>query len=501
MPDRATMLPDLGADGLTAYDDRGRERSALLVDEMDFAIVDQLRARVANRLATDESAQFTRLDVDGKVEFTRTLVIEELQEFVLHRQMLGQPVPTERLEDELVEAVVAATGGLGRLEPLLKRTDVEDVFFNGTANTVLHLSDGRKVEGPAIASSDEDLVALLQGLSTSMGDGAVRELSPAKPLLALRLKSLGDLGGRMSAAIDVTPHPAGTIRVHRHTDCDLDTLAELGMIDSPLRAFCRALVRSGAKVCISGGTGFGKTTFLRALASEIPLDKMIVTIEDDRELGVHAVPKRDEQGRVVRDRHGRPIPRRPPSLVRAYEARPANSEGSGAVTMADLSHQALRDSPDVLIVGETRGGEVVQLLDAATSGIAGVMCTIHAASAFTVFERIVQLVRKAQPPLPADYALRACTSLDVIIHLQRNRAHQRFVTEIIEVATGPLNEDGYPRYERIFAPGPDGRAVPTGRALSADLASRLEDVGFDRAWLQPGQSDWAVDAADEGDWP
>jgi hypothetical protein len=120
--DRATALPATLA-GQPAT-------RAMLVDVVDF---DELRARVANRLATDESARFARLDLEGKEQFTRALAIEELQAYVLHRQMLGQPVPTERVEDEIIDAVVAATGGLGRLEPLLRRPDVEDIFFNGTA--------------------------------------------------------------------------------------------------------------------------------------------------------------------------------------------------------------------------------------------------------------------------------------------------------------------------------------------------------------------------------
>ena len=208
---------------------------------------------------------------------------------------------------------------------------------------------------------------------------------------------------------------------------------------------------------------------------------MIVTIEDDRELGLHVLHRKDTRGRVVRDAQGRPVPRRPAALVRAYEARPANSEGRGEVTMDALGRQALRDSPDVIIFGEARGGEVVQLLEGVTNGVGGVMFTLHAESAQGVFDRVVQLVRKAQPPLPADYALAAMTFLDVIVGVRRDRWHRRYVSEVIEVLSGPLGENGYPRFQRLFAPGPDGRATPTGHRLSPALAARLEDVGFDRA--------------------
>ena len=240
----------------------------------------------------------------------------------MHRQSLGLPVPTEQVEDALVDATVSATAGLGRLEPLLRRTDVEDIFYNGSAPTVLRLADGRMVQGPAIGSSDEEVVALMRQVSSALG-GAAREFSPAQPLLAVRLKAVGDLGARLSAAIDVTPHPAGTIRIHRHADADLDELVAMGMIDSPLRAFLRAVVLAAGKVAVAGGTGFGKTTVLRALAAEIPVDRMIVTIEDDRELGLHVLQRKDAHGRVVRDDAGRSMPRRPAALVRAYESAPA----------------------------------------------------------------------------------------------------------------------------------------------------------------------------------
>jgi hypothetical protein len=89
------------------------------------------------------------------------------------------------------------------------------------------------------------------------------------------------------------------------------------------------------------------------------------------------------------------------------------------------------------------------------------------------------------------------TFVDVIVAVRRDRRHRRFVCEVIEVASGPLGENGYPRFQRVFAPGPDGRAVPTGHHLSPALAARLEDVGFDLSWLRPEQSDWP----DWPDWP
>ncbi len=450
----------------------------------------EVQQRVAARLSSD-GARYANLSADAKRLRTQTLVYEELESWVAHRAQVGLSILTDSDEDDLVAAVLAALGGLGPLEPLLHRTDIEDIFFNGTHPTMLRLAGGEMVEGPPLAGSDAQLTQLLQSMAASpLDDSAGREFSVSRPLLQLRMKSVGLLGARMSAAMDVTPHPAGTIRVHRHVETSLPQLKDMGMIDEALRVFLTAVVLVGGKIMVSGATGVGKTVLLRALCRAIPLDKMIVTVEDDRELGLHVVPARGPDGQVQYQSDGSVRLLRPPSLVRTYEARPANSEGRGRITMGDLNRQALRDSPDVLIVGETRGDDVVFFLDAASNGIAGVMGTIHSVSARGVFDRLVQMVRMANPPLPGDFALMASTALDVIVHVKRDRFHGRFVTEVVQVVTGQLGEQGYPVTEQLFHARPDGRAVPVGRKPTPELADRLSEVGFDLAWLNPGTSTW-----------
>ena len=384
------------------------------VGQTGFAdAVTELQQRVAARLSAD-GARYAGLDALGKRLRSEGLVVEELESWVSHRAQIGLSVLTDADEDALVASVLAALGGYGPLEPLLARDDVEDIYFNGTAPTVLRLAGGRKVLGPPLAATDTQLQQMLQMLAGSgLDDSAGREFSTSRPLLQLRLKSVGLLGARMSAARDVTPHPSGTIRIHRHMEISLAQVHEqLGMIDEPLQQLLTATVLTGGKILVSGATGAGKTVLLRALCRAIPLDKMIVTVEDDRELGVHVVPYRDGHGQVVYEPDGSLRLLRPAALVRSYEARPANAEGRGEMTMGDLNRQALRDSPDVLVVGETRGADVVWFLDAASNGVANVMGTLHAESARVVFDRIVQLVRRADPPLPADFALMASTSLD-----------------------------------------------------------------------------------------
>jgi Flp pilus assembly CpaF family ATPase len=457
---------------------------------VDFAAHQELRDRVSTRLTAEGGASFEALDASTQRLRKRTVAMEELQSWVLHRTSVGLAAPTLQDEDALIEAVLASLGGLGRLEPLLLRPDVEDIFFHGTAPVMLRLQDGRKIQADPIAGSNQELRNLLQALGTSLGDGASREFSDARPLLALRLKAVGDLGARLSAATDVTPDPAGTIRIHRHAEADLDRAYTLRMIDAPLRAFLRAAVLAGLKVGIVGAMGHGKTFLLRAMCSEIPLDKMIITVEDERELGLHVLPARDAQGRVIRAADGTVVPRRHPALVRPYEARPANSEGFGQITQSELLYHALRDSADVLVLGESRGGEIQYLLDAATNGTAGVMGTWHANSAGEVFDRIVQMVLKAQPPLPVEWALRASTALDLVVFVNRNRQHERFVGEILEVHSGQLGERGLPVVGHLFGPRFDGRAVPTGHRPTDRVLEKLEEFGFSAAWLSASQSDW-----------
>jgi len=486
----ATIAPLWGTAGPTTAPPAPSPTPSFGADAGFGEAVTELQQRVATRLSAD-GTRYAGLDGVGKRLRTQALVNEELESWVTHRAQVGLSVLSAEEEDELVAAVQAALGGLGPLEPLLARTDIEDIYFSGSAPTMLRLADGSKVPGPRLGTSDAKVRQLIQSLAASpLDDSAGREFSVSRPLLQLRMRSVGLLGARLSAATDVTPHPSGTVRVHRHMETSLEQLLDLAMIDEALLAFLTAVVLGGGKIMVSGATGVGKTVLLRALCRSIPLDQMVVTVEDDRELGLHVVPERGRDGQAVLEPDGSVRLLRPQALVRSYEARAANAEGRGQVTMGDLLNQSLRDSPDVIVVGETRGADVVHLLDAASNGVAGVMCTIHAVSARGVFDRVVQMVRKADPPLPADFALMASTSLDVIVHVARNRAYERFVTEVVQVHSGQLGETGYPVTEQLFAPRGDGRAVPTGHKPTPEFAQRLLDVGFDLNWLGPGASTW-----------
>lgn len=480
--------PTLGPTSLPGVSVTAASLSTLPADQIN-AHVDELRERVATRIAHDEVLD--GMDPGERPMRHRSLFYEELDAWSQARARRGESPLTDADEDRIEAAVMAALSGLGPLEALLEREDVEDIYFNGSHPTILRLADGRKVEGPPLGESDERVRQLVASLASSQEDGSGRELSQSKPLLAVRMPAVGLMGGRLSAAIDVTPSPVGTIRVHRHVDITLEDLHERGTIDSGLHALLKAAVLASGKILVCGEPGAGKTTLLRALCGVIPTDQAVVTVEDNRELGLHVMPRRDEYGEVVRDAHGKPVPMRPPALVKAYESRPANAEGMGAITMADNLHQSLRDSPDRVIVGETRGADVTVMIDAISNGVSGVMATIHADSAKGIFDRVVQMVRAVNPPLPADYALRGLAYFDLVVFMRRDRRHRRFISEIIafDGVNRSLGDNGLPSYTVLYQAGEDGRAVPAGRP-TGKLLERLVAEGWSPDWMNPDNSDW-----------
>lgn len=453
----------------------------------DLAVVVELRDRVSTRLSVEDR------DYPPEVrrELTRKLIRDEYAQWLLHEATNGRPAPAADLEDGIFAAVLADLDGLGRLAPLLARPEVEDIHFEGCEPTMLRLSSGEFVPGPPIAATDEELEQLLRSVGARAGDGQTsREFSAASPVLNLRLRGVSELGARLQAAMDVLPRPAGVIRVPRFTDPSLDDLHAGGMVDSPLRAFLHHAVAAGVSILVSGAPGVGKTTLARALGDAIPYDNVVVTVEDERELGLH-LPRTDPATGTTSPRY---------AVSRSFESRLANAEGMGAFGMGDALHLALRASPTWVIVGEVRGGYVVHLLEAATSGIASVMCTIHSPSADGIFDKVLINALKASPPPSSDLVMRSLAALDLVVHVERDGDYHRHVSGVYEL--GPVADSGQPTMTPIFAPRPgDRRAVPGGPGLvSEQLMDRLTGSGFDPAWLAPHTTDWHT-PADRGPRP
>jgi pilus assembly protein CpaF len=407
-----------------------------LVRRFRQEVADQLSAQ---RAGAGSIGQAPLADADRR-QLASSLLAQALERYARERFAAGQPALEGAEEDELADAVMALLFGLGRLQPLLDDPDIENINVNGCDRVFLKYADGTKQMGAPIADSDDEMVELIRQVGARMGL-AERRFDTANPQLDLQLPD----GSRLSAVMSVSARPVLSIRRHRYRTVTLAQLVELGTIDDELRSFLTAAVRARKNLIVAGGTNAGKTTMLRALASEIPLGERLVTIENSLELGLDAFP----------DSH--------PDAV-ALEAREPNLEGAGAITMAQLVRRGLRMDPSRVIVGEVLGDEVLSMLEAMSQGNDGSMCTIHANSSDAVFRRIATYAIKSAERLPVEATnMLIAGAINFVVFIsQRDETasggpHYRWVSSVREVldAEGPMvisNE--------VFQPGRDRRAVP-----------------------------------------
>ena len=330
----------------------------------------------------------------------------------------------------LVEAVCAELTGLGPLEPLLRDPATTDVLVNGFAEVWVDRGEGLELTGVRFA--DEAAVARL---ARRLAAAAGRRLDDAVPWVDARLPD----GTRLHAVLAPTAAPGCclSLRLPRRRGFELDEL-----VPPATAEVLRALVAARVGFLVTGGTGSGKTTVLSALLSQVPRQERIVLVEDCREL-------RPEHPHVV-----------------GLEARPPNVEGAGAVTVRDLVRQALRMRPDRLVVGEVRGGEVVDLMAALNTGHEGGCGTVHANTPTQLPARVEALAGAAGLARAAAHSQLAA-ALDVVVHVSRRPSGERGVSEVgvLSVARGG-------RVEVV----PALRAERDGRLTPAEGASRLWTV-------------------------
>ena len=257
--------------------------------------------------------------------------------------------------DRLARAVHDRRYGLGPLSDYLRDPQVENVDVNGCDQVWVTYASGERVAGPPVAVSDEALISMIRMWATRGGQTA-RDFSAAAPLVNVALTG----SARLTATMSVTPRPCVSLRRHGQPDITLGRLVQLGSIDATVAAFLAAAVRGRCNIIVTGGVNAGKTTLLRALASEIPPDERVATLESEYELYLHELGQHPD--------------------VIAFEAREANSEGAGGITLHDLIAHALRHNPRRIIVGEVRRDEIMPMLEAMNSGQDGSMCT-HARQA------------------------------------------------------------------------------------------------------------------------
>ncbi|MCO1575876.1 Flp pilus assembly complex ATPase component TadA [Crossiella sp. SN42] len=369
------------------------------------------------------------------------------------------------VEQRVIASVLDEYLGLAGLEPLLADPDIETININGADAVFVHYADGRRARMPPVAATDADLIDLVRELAARSGLEE-RRFDRAKPITNFQLPS----GERVSAVMAVTARPTVSIRRHRHRRVTLAELRALGTLDRGLESLLAAMVRARFNLLITGATAIGKTTLLRALASVIPPWERLITIEDVLELGLGHDPQAH------------------PDVV-AMQAREANIEGQGRLTLSELVWEALRLSPDRIIVGEVRGPEVIPLTNAMSTGNNGSMGTLHAASSHGAFTKLAAYAVQGEERLPIEATnLLVASAVNFVVHLDhpRGRPGGRVVTSVREV----VGADGRQMISNeIYRPGPDTRAVP-GAPLRADTLERLAAHGFDPALSERPEGWW-----------
>ena len=381
-----------------------------------------------------------------------------VRDFNTSALMVGKARLSDEDEREFRAQVRGIMGG-GALVPLLEREDVENIHILGHDNVVLSLADGNRISAAPLAGSEEELVMMIRHLAATAGHTS-RRFDTAAPILDLRLAS----GHRLFAVTAVAERTSVVIRRHRMLQSSLEQLEKYGTVTPEMTAVLRAAVRppNPANMLVVGGTGAGKTTLLRALLSEVPQSDLIVTIEDTLELHLRSSGL-----------HERTL---------ALETRTSNTEGMGEISMYDLCKAALRMSPDRVIVGEVRGGEVMQLLQSMGIGNDGSLGTIHAGSTRAAINKmLIYAQRSPDSPTPDSVLREIAEVLHLLVYIKKLPDGRRAITSIREVVSF---EDGGVVTSEVFAPGPDGVGVySTPFKADGEPLARLVAAGFDPAAL------------------
>src|SRR5512138_1159633 len=312
-------------------------------------------------------------------------------------------LPPEINRTAFIQEMTAEIMGYGPIEPYLADDSVSEVMVNGPDQIYIE-RNGRLSDVPARFINGESLMRVIERIVTPLG----RRIDEGVPMVDGRLPD----GSRVNAIIPPLSlfGPILTIRKFARRRFSMERLVELGALDANMAAFLKICVRYRKNIIVSGGTGSGKTTFLNALSESIAVTERIVTIEDAAELRL-AQPH-----------------------VLSLEARPANVEGRGEVTIRELVRNALRMRPDRIIVGECRGGEALDMLQAMNTGHDGSLTTGHANSPRDLLSRLEVMVLMAGMDLP----LRAvreqiASAVDIIVQQTRFSDGRRRVTSIVEV--------------------------------------------------------------------
>jgi pilus assembly protein CpaF len=367
--------------------------------------------------------------------------------------LLAENVPLSTMErDRLVSEVHHELFGLGPLEPLLADPTISDILVNSYSN--IYIERRGKLEKTTISfKDDEHLMRVIERIVSTVG----RRIDEAQPMVDARLPD----GSRVNAIIPplALDGPVLSIRRFGADPLRMATLIENGALTKEIAILFEMCVRARLNIIISGGTGAGKTTLLNALSAFIPIDERIVTIEDSAELQM-------QQPHVVR-----------------LETRPPNIEGKGEVTQRDLVRNALRMRPDRIVIGEVRGGEAIDMLQAMNTGHDGSLTTIHANSPRDALARLETMIQMTGMRL-SDRAMRqqVASAVNLVVQVARLTDGTRRITSISEI-TGMEGE--MTTMQEIFMferTGVDATGKVIGRFRTTGIrprfAERLQQYGI-----------------------
>jgi len=421
-----------------------------------YTLADLVGDAVSAEINRRELSDLEPMQIDDERRFARSTLRKELRRRNEASLTAGREPMTPEDEEALINETLNAVFGFGELERWLQDPTVQDVHINGFDRVFIKTRDGNRKQVSQVAASDAELRRLIADFARRMGRVEQR-FDYANPIIDMQLPN----GDRLNAMFSVSSRPSMSIRRHNFAISSLDELLDLGVMDGVVARFLKACVQSRRNIVVSGGTGTGKTTLLRALINEIEPSERIVTVEDNLELGI--------------SRFGEAHP----NLVEC-EARGTNIEGLGGISMADLVVASLRMDPDRIIVGECRGAETVPMLLAMSQGNEGSMTSIHADSSKNVFNRIVTYAATiAQPPIdPAHATLLIRDAVHFVVHVGFSNS-RRVIQSIREV--DPTSEENMLSTE-VFAPGSDGRARPAYGLSSRAHIHALATQGFDARW-------------------
>jgi pilus assembly protein CpaF len=438
----------------------------------DDGVVRALHEQAAQLLAAEfrNSADATPEDRQAIGEDITTRVVRA---YVDARRSAGERIGDDD-EQALLDAVLAYLFGLGRLQAITDNPAVENVIVLGYNRIRIEFADGRVETGPPAADSDQELLQMIQRIA-AIGQRNERALTVAKPTLHMRLPN----GNRLAAMHIVTPAPVAVIRRHRTKRVNLADMVTLGGIDPVLREFLAATVRANLNAVIAGPPNSGKTTLMRAMATQIPRSEWFATMETEYELGLHETGEFDWVVPIeAREGHGDIGP----------DGRPA-----GEVSLERIFPDLLRLSMARVLVGEVRRpGEARAMFDVMNT-LRGSMGTIHVSHADGVLLRLAELlIRHDATDTLAGAWLTIVNALDYIVYVDMidetpiGGQRHRFVSHIIEI--DGLADGGKPTTQAIFGPGTDGRACP--RCHPQRTRARLLRTGFDLGWLNQRDGMW-----------